>query len=142
MKGIYKNMPFIIQTARKYRYKLFEGKKYKTTRHYQSIEPLINDLYLTEMINLQKNRGFNKAEARYLLQTRSNNKWDKPILTGLFNTKWKNIYFGDIDKKKHFVIFVFPDKDKEVIIYVFPNYYPYTAIERKKLLKEIIKLSL
>ena len=135
------HLPFINKTALRYRYVL-SNDKYSTTRHYQSTCPLNNDSFLTDKIRIAKNRGFNKSEATYLATLRHNNKWDKQILTGLFNTSKKNVFFGDIDKGKHFIVFVFPDKDKEIIIYIFPDYCPAQIDKKNEIINKIINQSL
>ncbi|WP_431159092.1 hypothetical protein [Winogradskyella poriferorum] len=97
--------------------------KFKTTRHYK-IESVTNGVnQLTDIINISKDRKCAQSMPAYWLQIREGKKWKKPRLTGLFNTIKYNVFKGDIDKKRHLVLFQFSDKANTLTIYYFQNYY-------------------
>ena len=58
----------------------------------------------------------------YWLKIRQGNKWSNCI-TGLFKTNVTNVFKGDIDHKKHLVIFKFSDSNQTLNVYYFQNYY-------------------
>lgn len=105
--------------------------KFKGTIHYQLKEVLngiLSDTDLTELLNLSKDRECAKSSPTYWLQSRKNNKWQKPRLTGLFKTELQNTYKGDTQKGRNKLIFVFSDLNQTLTVYYFknlnyPNFY-------------------
>tara|TARA_R110000851_G_scaffold16233_1_gene52868 strand:+ start:970 stop:1362 length:393 start_codon:yes stop_codon:yes gene_type:complete len=104
-------------------YKEINVGKFKTTRHYELINFIDPKIKLTKLLNLSKNREFAKSSPIFWLQIRIDNKWQKPRLTGLFKTSLSNVYYGDIDKCKHLLLFNFSDRTNTLTIKYFENYY-------------------
>ena len=96
--------------------------KYKSVKHYELIEVKNGTTQLSEQINISKDRNCAKSMPDYWLKIKNGNKWSKCI-TGLFKTGLKDIYRGDVDRKKHLVVFRFTDDASVLIIYYYENYY-------------------
>lgn len=96
--------------------------KFRSVRHYK-LSGIMNGVsLLSNAINISKDQNFSKAAPDYWLKTRLGNKWGSCV-TGLFKTGFKNIYKGDIDNKKHLVIFKFSEDGKVLTVFYFENYY-------------------
>lgn len=96
--------------------------KFKSTTHYELkevVNGILNDTDLTELLNLSVDRECAKSSPTYWLQTRKDNKWQKPRLTGLFKTESINIYKGDTQKGRNKLVFVFSDLKQTLTIYYF-----------------------
>lgn len=104
-------------------YKEIKQGKFKDTRHYQ-LEPQ-SDVALTpsKFLNISRNRMFAKSKPIYWVKNHNGKKWNKKMLTGLFQTDLKETYFGDIDKRKHLIIFHFLDDGETLFVYLFENFY-------------------
>jgi len=96
--------------------------KFRSVRHYMLSGILDGVSLLSNAINISKDRQFSKASPDFWLKTRIGNKWSNCV-TGLFKTGFKNIYKGDIDNKKHLVIFKFLRNDSVVLVFYYENYY-------------------
>lgn len=106
-----------------YVYKEINVGKFIATRHYKCSELEKSKSKLTTLINISKDRKCAKSSPIYWLQIRVNNKWQKPRLTGLFKTSTLNVFYGDIDKCKHLLLFKFSDHASTFTIKYFENYY-------------------
>lgn len=96
--------------------------KYSSVRHYELSEVKNGTTVLSNKINISKNRNFALSMPDYWLKIRQGKKWSK-WLTGLFKTETKDVYKGDIEKRKHLVLFKFIDTQNTLIINYYPNYY-------------------
>jgi len=96
--------------------------KYTWVKHYELKEVINGKSLLSNSINISKDRQFSRANPDYWLKKRIGNKWSGYI-TGLFKTTYKNIYKGDIDNKKHLVIFKFSDDESIVTIAIYQHYF-------------------
>jgi hypothetical protein len=106
-----------------YIYKEINVGKFSTTKHFELINQNIENNNLTNLIKISKDRGFAKSLPVYWLNTRTDNKWGKRNLTGLFKTSKTNLYKGDIDKKKNLLLFKFSEGANSLTIYCFKDYY-------------------
>lgn len=95
--------------------------KYKSTTHYQLTKGNLNATDLTELLNISADRECAKSSPTYWLQTRSNNKWQNPRLTGLFKTELQNFYKGDSQKKRNKIVFQFSNLRQTLTVYYFEN---------------------
>ena len=101
------------------------------TIHYELkevINGILADTDLTELLNLSEDRECAKSLPIYWLHTRKDNKFQKPRLTGLFNTELQYIYKGDTQKGRNKLVFVFSDLMQTLTVYYFknlnyPNFY-------------------
>lgn len=96
--------------------------KFKCTKHYNLVEVRNGKSLVSSMVNISKNRNFAKSCPEYWLKIRDNNKWSKNI-TGLFKTKSKLTYHGDINFKQDLIIFRFSSGGTHLVIFYFKNYY-------------------
>lgn len=108
-----------------YNYSEINEGKYRTTKHYESIDEVLQSNFnkLSSIINITLNRGFAKSSPNYWLKVRCANKW--VILTGLFYSSQYNLYIGDIGKnncKTNLIIVKETNDFKNVTIYFF-NFY-------------------
>jgi hypothetical protein len=106
-----------------YIYKEINVGKFSTTKHYELINQNNREDHLTNLIKVSKDRGFANSVPVYWLHTKTNNKWDKISLTGLFSTSITNLFKGDTDKKKNLLHFKFSEGASSLTIYCFNNYY-------------------
>ena len=102
--------------------------KYQGVRHYELTATKNGNPVLPEKVNISKDRQFSKSKASYWLKIREDNKWSK-CLTGLFPTSNGMVYYGDTEKRKNFLLFIFTDSDKKLTIYFFSKFYPKKAID-------------
>lgn len=96
--------------------------KFKGVKHFEIDNSICTTFILSNKINISKNRNFALSMPDYWLKIRQGNKWSNCI-TGLFKTNVTNVFKGDIDHKKHLVIFKFSDSNKTLNVYYFQNYY-------------------
>lgn len=102
--------------------------KFKSTTHYELTNGNLDATDLTELLNLSVDRECAKSSPTYWIQTRKDNKWQKPRLTGLFKTEDQNTYKGDTQKGRNKLVFVFSDLRQTLTVYYFrnsnyPNFY-------------------
>lgn len=96
--------------------------KYKSVKHYELIEVKNGTTQLSNLINISKDRNCAQSMPTYWLKIRQGNKWSRCI-TGLFKTSCPGVYNGDLQKKKHLIIFQFKDDINKLIVYVFNGYF-------------------
>lgn len=107
------------------------SKVFKEVRHYLSEKPIIEHDFLTETINISKDRKFNNSQnVSYWLRIREQKKWSK-VITGLKTTNIPLLYYGDIATStngrklpRHLLIFHFNSGGSKVTVYLFKDYYP------------------
>ena len=92
---------------------------FKEVKHYNLTQ---GEKLLSQRVNVKKNRGFSRANYVYSLHTRQGKKWSRQI-TGLFATKFHNIFHGDLNNKSHLLICQSIDNGKRLRFYLFRNYY-------------------
>ncbi|GGK41931.1 MULTISPECIES: hypothetical protein [Flavobacteriaceae] len=103
-------------------YKEVNKGKFKSVKHFELAEVTKYEPPLSKLLNISKNRNCALSMPEFWLKIRQGNKWSKCI-TGLFNTDFKNIYKGDVNKRTHLVIFKFNDKVDTLTVYHFKNYF-------------------
>ena len=96
--------------------------KYKTTKHYKLLEVKNGTTLLSNQVNISKNQNCALSMPDYWLKIKQGKKWSG-CLTGLFKTGVNLIYKGDINHKKHLVIFKFSSDASTLTILYFVNYY-------------------
>jgi hypothetical protein len=106
-----------------YIYKEINVGKFSTTKHFELVNENNDKDNLTNLIKISKDRGFAKSLPIYWLNTRTENKWNKINLTGLFKTSITNLFKGDIDKKKNLLLFKFSEGANNLTVYCFKDYY-------------------
>ena len=96
--------------------------KYKATKHYEliSLDNSINKL--SNLINISKDRNCAQSMPFYWFKIKQGTKYSN-WLTGLFKTEIPSIFKGDVDKKKHLILFKFSDDASTLTIKYFENYY-------------------
>ena len=96
--------------------------KFKSVKHYELKRTENGNTQLSNLINISKNRDFAKSKPDYWLKIKKEKKFSG-CLTGLFKTGIKDTFKGDVDSKKHLVVFRFTDDASVLIIYYYENYY-------------------
>ena len=92
---------------------------YNEVRHYNLCE---GENLLSEKLNVSVFRGFSKARCTYSVKKRLVNKWSTQI-TGLFPTHDPDLFHGDIEGKKHLVLFRFSNNGNKLRVYLFQNFF-------------------
>ncbi|WP_435134248.1 hypothetical protein [Formosa sp. A9] len=110
------------------------GGEYNTVKHYELKEVRNGVSQLTNKLNLSKDQSFAKSSPDYWLKVREGDKWSE-CLTGLFKIGKKNFYRGDIDKKKHLLLFEFSQGYSILTIYYFQNFYTKDFLNLTKQIK-------
>jgi hypothetical protein len=94
-------------------------KIFKEVRHYNLIK---GKSLFSQKLNISNNRGHSRAKYTYCLKIWKGKKWSKQ-LTGLFPTNYPNLFYGDTEGKKNFVIARFTKDGKRLRLYYFQNFY-------------------
>jgi len=102
-------------------YKEVNKGKYRSVKHFELVKVLNANSQLSDLINISKNRNCALSMPDFWLKIRQGNKWSNCI-TGLFKTDIQNIYKGDVNKRKHLLIFKFND-EVTLTVYYFENYF-------------------
>jgi len=97
--------------------------KYKSVKHYELIEVKNGTTQLSNLINISKDRNCAQSLPTYWLKERNGKNWKKHCTTGLFKTGIANIYKGDLNRKKHLIIFDFSEGANILTVFLFHNYY-------------------
>jgi hypothetical protein len=103
-------------------YKEINEGKFKGAKHYELKEVINGTPQLSELINIGKDRNCAQSMPVYWLKIRNGNKWSKYI-TGLFKTRFNSVYKGNLEKKKHLIVFKFSTDAKTLTAFVFKDYY-------------------
>ena len=109
--------------------------KYKSVKHYELIEVRNGTNKLSDFINISKDRNCAQSMPTYWLKIKQGKTWSR-CLTGLFKTGIANIYKGDLNRKKHLMIFKFLEGTNDLAVYVFQDYYTNDLSNVLQLLKE------
>ena len=96
--------------------------KYKSVKHYELIEVRNGTTFLSNSINISKDRNCAKSNPDYWLKIREGKKWSKNI-TGLFKVKAKLTYKGDDNHRQNLIIFKFSEGARELTAYYFKDYF-------------------
>lgn len=110
--------------------------KYATVKHYELQEVRGGNTLLTNYLNISKNRNFANSMPEYWVKIKEGKKWGKWI-TGLFKTRQRTILKGDINRKRHLVLFEFSNDARVLTVYYFQNFYVQDTTE---LLKHFTKV--
>lgn len=95
--------------------------KYRSVKHYELVEVVNGNSLLSNQLNISKNRNCALSMPDFWLKIRQGKKWSNCI-TGLFKTGKSSIYKGDVNKRKHLLIFKFND-EVTLTVYYFKNYF-------------------
>jgi len=96
--------------------------KYRSVKHYELIALQNGTTQLSNLINISMDRNCAQSMPDFWLKIKQGKKWSR-CLTGLFKTGISNIYKGDIQRKRHLIIFKFSDSGNTLTAYYFLNYY-------------------
>ncbi len=110
--------------------------KHRTVRHFNPVKGKTSKGIFSNLINISNNRAYAKSNPKYWIKCREGNKWSRPV-TGLFKTKYSNVFFGDLDHKTSLLIMKFDNDDSTITAYLYQNYY---TRDLEGLLRRIIKL--
>jgi hypothetical protein len=97
--------------------------RFKSVKHYETTETTGGKTLLSETINISKDMGFAKSLPDYWLKERQGAKWASERTTGLFYTGVPMVYYGDINNRRHLVLFKFSNEARTLTIYQYSNYY-------------------
>lgn len=95
--------------------------KYATVKHFELKETLNGSSELSPLLNIADNRNFAFSKPIYWVKERREGTWIKPHLTGLFETRGKNLFWGDANHKKHLLLFKFDEIKNRLIVFYFKN---------------------
>jgi len=96
------------------------------------------DDFFTNLIKIEKDQGYSKANAKYWLRIRNQSNWSKcQTPTGLFKTIRQNVFRGDIlsNKVKSLILFYFDEEYNELRIFKYQRGYN----PSRKIIDQIIK---
>lgn len=110
--------------------------KYATVKHYELQEVQNGTTLLTNHLNISKNRNFTNSMPEYWVKVKENKKRSRYV-TGLFKTNIPLILKGDIDHKKHLVLFKFSNGISDLTVYYFQNFF---VKDTTQLLKQFTKV--
>lgn len=110
--------------------------KYATVKHYELQDVQNGTTLLTNQLNISKNRNFANSMPVYWVKVKEGNKWSKCV-TGLFKTNLPVILKGDINHKRHLVLFKFSNGVSDLTVYYFQNFFVKDTTE---LLKQFTKV--
>lgn len=96
--------------------------RYTSVKHYELETFNGTTNKLSTLLNVSKNRNCAQSTPYYWLKKKDGKKWSG-WLTGLFKTSTKNIFRGDLDKKKHLLLFKFSNNAETLTVYYFENYF-------------------
>lgn len=113
------------QTPITHHYVEVDSGKSKGVRYYELIKVEGGIPQLTPKIQISKDRQCARSKPHYWLKIRLATKWSRTI-TGLFKTAINALtFFGDIDNKRHLVIFEFAKDASSLKIHYHKDYYPF-----------------
>lgn len=96
--------------------------KYIATKHYELVGLDDSKNKLSTLVNISKDRNYAKSMPDYWFKIKQGKKYSE-WLTGLFKTKIPLIYKGDLEKKKHLILFKFSNNARTLTIKYFENYH-------------------
>lgn len=105
-----------------YIYKEINIGRYTSVKHYELISESGTTSDLSTHLNISENRNCAQSTPDYWLKKKDGKKWSK-YLTGLFKTSTKQVFRGDLQKKKHLLLFRFLDNGHTLKILYFKDYF-------------------
>ncbi|PQJ82626.1 hypothetical protein [Polaribacter glomeratus] len=96
--------------------------KYTSVKHYEFVSFNGTTNHLSTQLNISKNRNCAQSTPNYWLKIKQGKKWGS-WLTGLFKTSSSNIFRGDLQKKKHLLLFKFSNDAETLKVCYFENYF-------------------
>ena len=99
--------------------------KYATVKHFKFLKAKGGAHQLSKRLNISKNREFAQSSPLFWVKESNGNNWEKKSLTGLFKTGLNGLLRGDVDNKKHLVVFKFNDEVNQLVVYYFKNEFSY-----------------
>jgi hypothetical protein len=106
-------------------YKEINVGKYRTVKHYQLQKLKNGEPQLENIVQLANNRAFAKSKPFYWFTQRNGGKWQKPFITGLFETIIPGIYNGDVNHKNNLLIFQVDEVAETLTIYYYVGFFTY-----------------
>ena len=96
--------------------------RYTSVKHFELVSCDGTTNELSTHLNISENRNCAQSTPDYWLKKKDGKKWSK-CLTGLFKTSSKQTFRGDLQKKKHLLLFRFLDDGQTLKILFFKDYY-------------------
>jgi len=96
--------------------------KYTSVKHYELVSFNGTTNRLSPELNISKNRDCAQSTPNYWLKIKQGKKWSG-WLTGLFKTDSSNTFRGDLEKKKHLLLFRFTKDAQVLTVCYFENYF-------------------
>lgn len=94
--------------------------KYTSVKHYELVSFDGTTNKLSTQLNISQNRNCAQSTPDYWLKIKQGKKWSG-WLTGLFKTDSSNIFRGDLEKKKHLLLFRFTKDTHTLNVCYFEN---------------------
>lgn len=104
-------------------YKEINEGKYRTVKHFELQEVKNGKPQLKRIVQLAQNRSFAKSKPYYWFTQHDGKKWQKPFITGLFLTKVKNVYNGDVNHKSNLLLFEIDEFSKTLTVHYYKDYF-------------------
>lgn len=96
--------------------------KYTSVKHYELVSFDGTTNKLSTQLNISKNRDCAQSTPNYWLKIKQGKKWGG-WLTGLFKTTSSNTFRGDLEKKKHLLLFKFTKEAEVLTVCYFENHF-------------------
>lgn len=96
--------------------------KYTSVKHYEFVSFNGTTNHLSTQLNISKNRNCAQSTPNYWLKIKQGKNWSG-WLTGLFKTTSTNIFRGDLEKKKHLLLFKFSADTHTLTVCYFKDHY-------------------
>ena len=111
---------------------VYQFKVIKINKHssiFESVEPIGNNTFLTNLVKVEAFQNFSQAKNLHgYFVIRTGNKWDKiGRITGLMSSHRKDYFFGDLwdGKSRTLLIFNLNESWDKLTVYVYQKgYYP------------------
>tara|TARA_R110001632_G_scaffold6324_5_gene25859 strand:+ start:39496 stop:39861 length:366 start_codon:yes stop_codon:yes gene_type:complete len=102
---------------------VFKATKYFSTTTHYSLHKATGKLLISDKLNISESRNFAKSKPVFWCQERKDNKWEKPNLTGLFETTKEEVFWGCRGKFEHLIIFAFYNNTQDLHVYYYENFF-------------------
>jgi hypothetical protein len=112
----------IVPTPTIHTYKEINSGRFASVKHYLLDHVTNDNCFLSEQLNISKDRKFARSNPDYWLKIKEGKKWSKP-LTGLFKTSTENVFHGDCNYKQHLIILKFTEDESRATVYYFKDFY-------------------
>lgn len=104
------------------KYEFKATKYFKITTHYNLVTSS-NKLQISDRLNISESRNFAKSKPVFWCQERGVRKWITPRLTGLFETRKENVFWGCRGKYEHLIIFAFYNNNEDLHVFYYENFF-------------------